>query len=49
MDDDKRSSPVDDPDGLDAAQGILYALMLSVPFWCVVCFLAFVMVVNYGR
>jgi len=25
-----------DSDSLDAAQGILYALYLSVPFWCIV-------------
>jgi hypothetical protein len=36
----------DDPDGLNAAQGILYALVLSVPFWCVACFVIFLIVVR---
>jgi hypothetical protein len=38
-----------DPDGLNAAQGILYALILSVPFWCVVFFVIFVMVIRISK
>jgi hypothetical protein len=36
-------------DDLDAAQGILYALMLSVPFWCVVCVIIFVIVIRISK